>query len=289
MSTPSSSARNRGIHGARRVSLLALAAGALLNTTANAQVPASTSTFFVRAGAFFPKIETVVRADGKNGLIGTSIDFESDLGLEDTKTLPVFDAAWRFSPNHRIEFNYLNSSRDSTATLQRDLTWNGEVYPVNAQVRSEFDARIAALSYLYSLYRTADTELALGIGLHTVKLSAGLDVQGTSLQRSGSISATAPLPVIAVRGSTRIVGNVSAELRYQWFGISVGDYSGSLNAVNFAVSWYPWRSATDAWKGLGFEAGYNYYRYDLEASRERWNGEAKYEFKGPMIAVVGAF
>ena len=60
-------------------------------------------TWVFRVSGFFPTIDTHARADGNNGQIGTTIDFETDLGLEDSKTLPVLDAMWRFLPNHRLQ------------------------------------------------------------------------------------------------------------------------------------------------------------------------------------------
>ena len=99
---------------------------------------------------------------------------------------------------------------------------------------------------------------------------------------SPSVSANAPLPVIALRAEQRFAEQWKGELRYQWFGIKVGDYDGSLNVFNGAIAYYPW-------KNWGVEAGYNYSRYDLKVSREAWTGEAKYQFHGPVLALVATF
>jgi hypothetical protein len=66
-------------------------------------------TFVFRIGGFFPNIDTHARADSNSGLIGTTIDFETDLGLEDSKTLPILDATWRFLPHHRLQLSYPRS------------------------------------------------------------------------------------------------------------------------------------------------------------------------------------
>jgi hypothetical protein len=71
-------------------------------------------------------------------------------------------------------------------------------------------------------------------------------------------------------------------LNYRWFGIEYGDYDGSLNVFNALLSYFPWRN-------IGFEGGYSYSRYDLKVQKDSWRGEAKYTFKGPVIAIVGAF
>ena len=276
---------SRALPAARTLVALAIAsAGAALPASSLAQTPAVSADWFVRIGAFRPAIDTQASADANNGVAGTRIDFERDLGLSDTETLPLVDVAWRFAPRHRLELNYLQLSRNSTTNITREITWRGQTYPIDTQVSGEFDSRLTALSYLYSFYRTPDTELSVGLGLHAVRLTAGVSAQGTSASVSagGSSSATAPLPVVGLRGATKITGNVGAELRYQWFGIKVGDYDGDLNVVNAAINWFPW-------KHVGFEAGYSYTRYNLKVSRDNWHGEATYEFKGPTLSLVAAF
>jgi hypothetical protein len=257
-------------------------AGGVLSPAALAQSPAGASTFFLRLGANFSTIDTRIRADGTNGLTGTQISFERDLGFDDNKTLPTVDLAWRFAQRHRLELNYLELSRSNSAKIDRSFNWQGQVYPINTTVNADFSSRVTALTYLYSIVKTPDTELSAGLGVHGIRLSASIAAEGTSLASSGSVSGLAPLPVVALRGATRIAGNVSAEVRYQWFGIKSGDYDGNLHVVNAAVAWYPWPR-------VGFEAGYNYNHYSLGVDKSNWNGEARYEFKGPSLSVVAAF
>jgi hypothetical protein len=263
-----------------RIALASLAAAIIVPSTACAQMAAD-STWFFRLGAFFPNIDTKARADGTGGRVGTSIDFESDLGLSDTKTLPIFDASWRFAPNHRLELGFLDLSRSGSTTLTADIEWQGQTFSRSTQVRGEFDSQITSFSYLYSFYHTPATELSAGIGLFYTKLEAGISNQGP-LSVNRSVTANAPLPVIALRAEQRFSEQWRGELRYQWFGIKVGDYDGSLNVFNAAVAYYPW-------KNWGVEAGYNYSRYDLKVSRDAWTGEAKYQFHGPVLALVATF
>jgi len=263
-----------------RMALVSIAAALAIPATASAQM-AMEATWSFRLGAYFPNIDTKARADSTSGAVGTSIDFESDLGLASTKTLPVFDAQWRFAPNHRLELGYLDLSRTGNTTLTANIEWEGQTFSRSTQVRGEFDSKITSLTYLYSFYRTPATELSAGVGLFYTKIDAGISNQGT-LAVDRSVSANAPLPVIALRAEQRFAEQWKGELRYQWFGVKVGDYDGSLNVFNAAVAYYPW-------KNWGVEAGYNYSRYDLKVSREAWTGEAKYQFHGPVLALVASF
>jgi len=274
---------HRVLPSPRNAAAIAALAGALA-LPGQALAQWTDSNFSFRVGGFFPQVDTKARADGNGGLIGTTIDFESDLGLGDSKTLPVVDMDWRFAQHHRITLNYLNLSRDATGVLKTTITWQGQVYPVNTTVHSEFDSSVLAVSYLYSFYHTPETELAAGVGIHHATLKASISAVGgnTGLTASREGSVKAPLPIITLRATQKFSDHFGGELRYQWFGIKYGDYDGSLNVFNAAVSYYPW-------KNWGIEAGYNLTKYDIKVSKESWNGEANYKFNGPVLSFVGSF
>ena len=275
--------RHRVLSSPRAAAAIAALAGALA-LPGQALAQWTDANFSFRIGGFFPKVDTHARADGNGGLVGTTIDFESDLGLDDSKTLPVVDLEWRFGQNHRLSLNYLDLSRDATGSLRASITWQGQVYPVNTTVHSEFDSKILAFSYLWSYYHTPETELSVGIGIHNANLKASIAAVGnnTGLSVTRETSVNAPLPIITLRAAQKFSPNIGAELRYQWFGIKYGDFDGSLNVFNAALSYYPWRN----W---GIEAGYNYSKYDLKVSKDKWNGEANYKFNGPVLSFVGSF
>ena len=258
----------------------ALALAAMIPATSFAQM--QNDTWVLRAMGFFPKIDTHARADGNNGLVGTDIDFETDLGLDDSKTLPILDVLWRFAPNHRLQLSYLDLSRSATSVLRTTINWRDQTYQINSTVNGEFDSKVTALTYLYSFYRTPETELSAGIGLHYTDITAGLSSVGSAVSVSRSVDAKAPLPVLAFNAAARFSPTLGGELRYQWFGIKIDEYDGSLNVFNAVLSWYPWQN-------FGIEGGYNYTRYDLSVDKEAWRGEAKYTFKGPVLGIVARF
>jgi len=274
---------HRVLPSPRAAAAIAALAGALA-LPGQALAQWTDANFSFRIGGFFPKVDTKARADGNGGIVGSTIDFESDLGLDDSKTLPIVDLEWRFAQNHRISLNYLDLSRDATGALRGSITWQGQVYPINTTVHSEFDSKILAFSYLWSYYHTPETELSVGIGIHNANLKASIAAVGnnTGLGVTRETSVNAPLPILTLRAAQKFSPNIGAELRYQWFGIKYGDFDGSLNVFNAAISYYPWRN----W---GIEAGYNYSKYDLKVSKDKWNGEANYKFNGPVLSFVGSF
>ncbi len=237
-------------------------------------------TFSFRLGGLFPKIDTTVRADSSNGLVGTSVDFESDLGLKDSETMPVIEATWRFAQRHRLALSYLALDRDATNTIKGEIRFGDSVFPVSTQVGGKFDSEVVALTYYYSLMHDRNYEFALGVGVHATKFEAALTSSLGSV--SASKSANAPLPVLAGIFTTKVAENWNAEISAKWFGLKVGDYDGRLTVLQAAVQWYPV-------KNWGLEAGYAMNDYRIDVTKSSWTGSAHYKFNGPTLGLVGRF
>lgn len=274
--------RNRS--RAKRAAAVAIASTAVFWAGgACAQAHPMDAEWFLRAGVFLPSVDTKLRADATDGRVGTTVHFESDLGMDDSRSLPNLDLAWRFSPRHQVGLGYFKLDRSATKTISRSIDFEDETYPVNARVRGEFDSTFVVLSYLYSFYRTPDAEIAAGAGLHHTTLKAALSIDDDTLGFTArDAAASAPLPVIALRAAMKFSDSVGGDLRYQWFGLKYGDYEGRLDVVNVAVNYFPWRN-------VGIELGYHYSRYDLKVSRESWRGEGKYQFSGPVLSLLATF
>jgi hypothetical protein len=262
-----------------RLSRLAAALLLALPATSFAQ-QAKWEAWEFRLGAFWPSIDTTVQANAANGALGTTINLESDLGLADSKTLPIFDASWRFADRHRLVFDYVKLDRSATATASGEIRFGDTVFPVNTSVNSTFNSKVYALTYLYSFYQDPQNEVAIGLGIDYTDLSVGLSSTLGSI--SASKGASAPLPVIALQGTSRWSDEWSAKLGLQWFGIKYGDYGGSLDVFNAAIQYYPV-------KNWGAEVGYSYYKYRLDVTKSDWNGNANYKFSGPTLSLVGRF
>src|SRR5262249_43397827 len=82
------------------------------------------------------------------GIIGTTIDFKTDLGLEDKK-LPQRSATLRPARRHKFRGELVPIKFTQTATLRRSIIFNGQLYPVNLPVNSEMDWKAFRVNYEY--------------------------------------------------------------------------------------------------------------------------------------------
>ena len=125
-------------------------------TTVTDSTKLKTAPWFVEkfkfsAGFFVPVSNTNIQVGIKGGVAGTEIDFEKDLGFNSSQLTFLANFQWRVSRRSRINLNYYNIPRSSTHTIQKDITFNGIVYPVNASINSYFNVAIYQVSYGYAI------------------------------------------------------------------------------------------------------------------------------------------
>lgn len=114
---------------------------------------------------FFANLETKVRLDGTGGALGTSFDFEQDLGLDDTKTRIMAEGYWRFFKRHRLDVSYFNLDRsgDGSSTIQ--IRFGDEVFQASLPLQVFLDIEVFNLGYSYSILFDEKKELAVGLAL----------------------------------------------------------------------------------------------------------------------------
>ena len=234
----------------------------------------------VRLGGFYSSSDTTLRLDAANGALGTSISLESDLGFEESKSLPVLEATWRINPRHRIELGYLRLARDSQKTITGEIRFGDQVFPVNTSVNANFDSDVWRLSYGWSFYREGGNELSLLLGLHTTSFDTKLESAGGGIAEAAE--RTIPLPVIGLQGAWQFSPEWRLSAYAQVFSLEYDDYDGTL--VNGAVS-----AEYRLNRNWALGAGWTLNDYNLDVTKGKARGSFNYEFSGPMAYVTAAF
>ena len=65
--------------------------------------------------------------------------------------------------------------------------------------------------------------------------------------------------------------------RVDWFGASIGDYSGDLWNANAGVTF-------QAWRNVGFSLSYQFFKLNVEVDKSDWHGGADLTYHGPYVA-----
>jgi hypothetical protein len=240
------------------------------------------SKFLVDVGYFFLSTDMRVRVDGQTtDDVGTDINYDDTFGIGDFDRFRV-DALWRIKPRHLLRAMYFQNNRHATRSIDRDVTFGDETFPVGATVDARSDLTVAELSYEYAFLQHQTWELAGGIGIHYVdlglSLGATLSSGGNQASRRADANAStgAPLPVLGLRWMYRLSDNFYVNAQMQYFYLEFDPYKGSLTDLKATVVW----QATDHF-GIGL--GYNDFgfRFDINSKRD-FDGRLRWNYGGAM-------
>lgn len=247
-------------------------------------------SFYLSLGTFILNSDTEVRFDGDTGR-GTPVDWERTFGGGDLSRFRV-DGHWRFgdSGRHKARFMWFNASRTGSRSLDEEIEFGGEVYPVNIRVKSESSFDIYELAYEYAFLKRDNYEIDGTIGLHLASLSLGLEAKASTsggaldadIEREGTLDA--PLPVIGLRGIWQLPHNFSIDAGAQFFSLSIDKYDGSLQDYRVMLNWQPK-------KWLGFGLGYNRFDVDVDVDgdSDEFDGNLNWQYSGPMLTYSAVF
>ena len=235
-------------------------------------------------GGFFANLETTVRVDGSDGVLGTEISFERHLGLDDTKTRPVAQAYWRFREHHRLNFMYLNLDRSGDSVSSVDIRFGDQIFQANLPIQAYFDVEIYNLGYSYSILFDEKKDWSVGFALSFQDLGVGLQgtVVGQPLEISESDSVLAPLPTFTTRFSYALTPEwiLDAGAGYFTIGADIGEgrLDGTIVNVSVGLRWKPIER-------LSLSLVYKVYDVDVDVEGSRWNWDVDYHYDGPGIFI----
>ena len=244
----------------------------------------SPANFYLRLGSYFITSTTEIRVDALGGIIGTAIDLEDDLNLDQRKATPYFAFSWRMSGKHFLELEQFNLTRSGDQMLSAEIEFGDEVFQIGAIVNSFFDTKVTRLSYAYKIYDTERSIVALSAGIHRTELATGITelVGQFSANPAAVAEVTAPLPVIGAAAAWKFNEQWSVTGRAQFFRLTIAEYSGRLDHFAMHLDY-------DPFKYVGFGVGYDLFSINLDIEKKHWQGNVRYRFHGPMLYIKGHF
>ncbi len=241
----------------------------------------------VNLGSFFANLNTKVRLDASDGSLGTGIDFEQDLGLDDTLIRIMAEGYWRFFKKHRLDFSYFDLDRSGDGSSTVEIRFGDEIFQSSLPLQAFLDIEIFNFGYSYSILFDEKKELALGLALSFQDITVALQGTGApGLGVSDSESVLAPLPTFTGRFAYAITPKWVVNTSIGYFTIELdsgGDeLSGDVIAVNAGVKWQLLKH---------FDLGllYQYFRVDVNTKGEARQLTIDYEYKGPVLYVGWSF
>jgi len=243
--------------------------------------------FTISGEAFFPKIDTKVRLDASDGTPGTTIDFEQNLNMSDSETLPALGFAWRFAKKHQLVAGIFDLSRSGSAISTTEIRFGDEVFQIDLPIASFFDVRVTSVGYSYSFIFDEKKELALSAGLSVQDIKFGLvGTGGLGLieQESGL---TAPLPAFGLTGGYAFTDKWIFRGGVGVFGFSLSisdedELSGEIINAKAAIQ-------HNTFENFHFGLAYSYFDVNAEFRSSSRLNSVEYQYHGPTLSVDWVF
>ncbi len=236
--------------------------------------------FSISAAGYWPEISTTVRANGAGGLIGTSVNLETDLGLDDRDTLFAGGLSWNIAHRHSLDLLYFELGRRGTKGISHEINFQGHTFALQTSIQSLFETNVLRLSYGYAFLADDRQRLLAQIGVHYTKVKARLETDLGPFQTEAT--SDVPLPVIGIAYERRLGEHFAFDVTGQLFRLEFDDLSGSLDNAALNFYWAPARR-------FSIYVGYNYYSINVDARKQHWNGSFDFAYQGPWAGVVLGF
>lgn len=263
------------------VSLLSLARSALAEDDIERvpDHPVLSDAWYVSAGALWA--ESNVTANLNRGVVGAGalIDFEDDMGLDESNLIGLFDARWHFTKRWQLEVEYFKLDRDNEEQVQREVAWGNVNIPINGVAKGTFNIEDFRVSVGYSFFRSKDKEVGIGLGAHVAKLGAGLSTRNFG---SEFASQTAPLPFLNIYARMALTDRWLLTMRVDRLSLDTGDIDGKIFSSGLDVVYQPWRH-------FSIGLGYRDINFQISSTSDDWRGKAQVQQSGPVLFLATSF
>ena len=138
--------------------------------------PAISDNFYASIGAMKSSNSFKMRADpliDSFDYVENEIDFGDSLGVSDSSTLLNAQLRWKFGKKRKwgLAAQYFSNNATGSSTLKEDVDWEGIIFREGTFAEAGVKMAVARLFVGRSLYKTAQSDFGLGIGIHNLDLS----------------------------------------------------------------------------------------------------------------------
>ena len=237
----------------------------------------------LRLGPYYlTQIKTQIQVDDANAPIGTHVNFEDELGIKDSATVPRVTIDYRFSKRHAIAAKWYKLERTGSTVLGREIQFGDRVFLAGTEVDSLIDTEMLTLEYVWAFYESDKVALGLSAGLSVSTIRTGI---GTSLDGGAEAhteNLTIPIPTIGGRFGYKVNRKLSVLARFDLLNIQYGEFSGSVLDAWFAAEHH-------TFKHVGFGGSVGRLTMDFELDDDKLFWDVSHHFTAVMAHVAVYF
>ena len=235
--------------------------------------PLSSLAFEIGARGYywFPSLDGKIRVDEAN-IIGDTIDFENDLGIEDEDypSGEVFVGLGR----HHLSLTYTNIDYSGSNTLTRTIVFKGETYVINSLVTSSIEYQMIDFHYQYDFLNLENVLAGFSLGgvLQVKYLDGEVSLKNTFDEKEDF---TIPIPMV---GLNLHIGLISDILEARLRGTAMS-YSGNTIyeiMADISLTLLPF---------IDIHGGYKTFVIDIDEDDVMFDSD----MSGPYVALTVSF
>ncbi|MCW8985963.1 MAG: hypothetical protein OQK55_11505 [Thermoanaerobaculales bacterium] len=217
-------------------------------------------------------ISTEIRLDSELLGRGTTLNFESELGLASSKTIPTLAFQWQIARKHRVGVRWQDISRSSNSQALTDIQWGDEVIPIDASIALGFDITQTFVDYAYYPWVKERWAAGFGLGFRWMSLQATLAWESSGVAGEGTSEAkgSGPLPYLYFEYRRLFSENWRFIAGLGWLQVKISDIDGGQRVGHVGIEYLAGKrwsfgvagnlSSIDVdWKGLQTESGESLY------------------------------
>jgi outer membrane protein len=237
-------------------------------------LPLSSSAFEIGARGYywFPSLDGTAKVDEAN-IIGTTIDFENDLGIEDENypSGEVFVGVGK----HHLSLAYTDIDYSGRKTLSRSVVFKGETYAFNSLVTSSIEYQMIDFHYQYDFVDLENVLAGFSLGaVFQVKyLDGEVSLKTTGLDEKEDF--TLPIPMV---GLNLHIGLISDILEARLRGTTMSYSGNTMYEIMADISWTPLPL-------IDIHGGYKTFVIDIDED----DVILDYDMSGPYVALTVSF
>ena len=236
--------------------------------------------FSFTLGGYIADINSSVTLGSGTLGLGASVDVEEALGLDSSMSVLKAGVRYRFGSTrrHMLGLQYYDFRRNSTKTLETDITWQDKKYPIGTTVESYLNIEVLKAGYSYAFFQDDRISLAASIGLFITPIEGGISAAGIGTAEE---RVTAPLPVVGLQLDFAITPKLFLKQSLEVFYLEIGDFKGSINSFTIACEY-------NFWKNVGFGIGYDMFDLKIEANGSDYPnidfiGKVEFKYSGLLL------
>lgn len=276
---------------AARVLPAALAVALTAPAAAFAQDLAPLDRYWLGLGGYSSDNDLDIRIDGEDGVAGSNVDFQRDLGFDERETAFAYDLGFTLADRHQLAVTGHRYSSEAGRTLSRELDIDDEIYAVDAVFAGEMDIDLTSVSYTWFFH--SNERSAFGVGLGGVHYALDADLAASAVADDGEggevvttvgkrIDESAWAPMIRAQYSQVIDDHWRFNVELAGVRKSGGSVSGDAVDASASIDYFPW-------KHFGFSLKYNYNDVSLKYKKTSYRGKLDLVNQGPQLLAVVKF